>query len=147
MSWLAVRMQPGHYERFLTEMDAAEGISTERALAPGIAEVLAQHNSWALIDPEGAVRGVGGTIEQWPGRHTAWVFLDTKLGRHLIRAARLCKAALAAPAGRIEATVREDFEAGHRMARFFGMEVENPPGRLLAYGPDGETHIQYVRFQ
>ena len=46
--------------------------------------------------------------------------------------------------GRVEFTVRADFEKGHRWAKMLGFTVESP--LLRAYGPLGEDHVGYVRF-
>lgn len=43
---------------------------------------------------------------------------------------------------RVQATVREDFDAGHRFIKFFGFQRE---AVLRAYGPDGADHVQYAR--
>jgi hypothetical protein len=51
---------------------------------------------------------------------------------------------LAQVGGRIELTVRADFEAGQRWVRALGFHIETP--RLEAFGPEGEDHIGYVRF-
>lgn len=86
-------------------------------------------------------------MEHWPGRHNAW-FVPTSLAPHcMLRITRLVDKFTGPVKGRIEVTVRADFAAGHRWAKMLGFEVENAPGLLMGYGPMGEDHIAYVRFQ
>jgi hypothetical protein len=42
---------------------------------------------------------------------------------------------------RVQATVRADFETGHRFIEFFGFKRES---LLKSYGPDGADHVQYA---
>lgn len=86
----------------------------------------------------------GGTIEQWPGRHTGWAFLNKTTGRHMLWTTRQAREVLGRVKGRIEMSVRADFAAGHHWARLLGFEVETP--RLKQYGPEGEDHVGYTRF-
>jgi hypothetical protein len=107
--------------------------------------VLEQQNSWtAVVDGEPVA--CGGTIEQWKGRHVAWTYMSPRSGRHMSFITRAVLRNLATIAGRIELTVRRDFEQGHRWARILGFAVENPPGILAGFGPMGEDHVSYVRF-
>lgn len=107
---------------------------------------LEKQNSWTGV-VNGEVVACGGTIEQWQGRHLAWMYLDGDTGKHMLFITREVKKKLAALQGRIELTVRHDFETGHRWARLLGFEIENPPGILRAFGPFGEDHISYVRIR
>ena len=42
---------------------------------------------------------------------------------------------------RVQATVRADFDTGHRFIKFFGFKRET---LLKSYGPDGADHVQYA---
>jgi hypothetical protein len=84
-----------------------------------------------------------GTIEQWRGRRTCWAYLNKDTGPNMRWITRRCKEHLDAIPGRLEFTVRQDFAAGHRWAKLLGFEVETP--LLVAYGPEGEDHVGYVR--
>lgn len=86
----------------------------------------------------------GGTIEVWPKRHLAWCYLTRPAVPHLRRITRLAAEITALPEGRVEATVRADFPRGHRWMEMLGFEVETP--LLKRYGPYGEDHVGYVRF-
>lgn len=88
----------------------------------------------------------GGTMTQWPGRHMGWAYLNKHSGRHMLAVTRAAREHLDGVRGRIDFTVRRDFAAGHKWAKLLGFEIENPPGILRAYGPEGEDHIAYVRF-
>lgn len=102
-----------------------------------------QPNSWTLV-LNGDPLMCGGTLEQWPGRHMAWAYLNKNTGRHMYVVTKLASEYVRRAKGRIEFTVREDYEKGHRWARMLGFEVETP--LLRAYGPEGEAHVGYVLF-
>lgn len=109
---------------------------------------LEDHNSFTLLqtgdDPK--VLACGGTIEGWPGRHQAWFYNIQATSRIMGRMTKLTAAILANVKGRIEATVEVDFKQGHKWMKLLGFEIENPPGILKQYGPGGEDHVSYVRF-
>jgi hypothetical protein len=102
----------------------------------------------------------GGTVEQWPGRHLAWAYLNKTTGRHMIHTTKAAIQIINNAKGRVELTVRRDFAKGHRWARLIGFDVEElpglmvervplsmpVPGTLKRYGPEGEDHIAYVKF-
>ncbi len=103
---------------------------------------LETQNSWTAVVDGGPV-ACGGTIQQWPGRHTAWAYLPARSGPHMRMITLAAGKTLAKPQGRIEITVRSDFAAGHRWAQMLGLERE---ALFRAYGPEGEDHVGYVRF-
>jgi hypothetical protein len=108
-------------------------------------QVLETQNSWtAVVDGEPVA--CGGTIEQWKGRHNAWTYMSPRSSRHMMLITRAVLRNLETIKGRIELTVVRDFEQGHRWARMLGFSIENPPGILQAFGPLGEDHVGYVRF-
>lgn len=87
----------------------------------------------------------GGFLEQWPGRALAWMYLNKDSGPHMRWLTREVERKLDEMHGRLEMTVRADFKAGHRWAKMLGFHIENPPGLMEAYGPEGEAHVAYVR--
>lgn len=93
---------------------------------------------------DGTPIACAGTIRQWPGRSVAWAYLSYLTGPIMRRLTKEVKQRLDVIPGRIEFTVRCDFPAGHRWAKMIGFEVESPC--LKAYGPEGEDHVGYVRF-
>ena len=100
-------------------------------------------NSWTLLAGELPIM-CGGTLQQWPGRHTGWAFLNAHTGKHMLAATRCAHQVMNTAKGRIELTVRRDFAAGHRWARMLGFDIETYV--MKRYGPDGEDHTGYVRF-
>ena len=109
----------------------------------GTLQTLEQQNSWTAV-VDGDPIACGGTIQQWPGRHIAWMYLNSKTGPHMRFLTAEVLKGLRQVQGRIELTVRQDFAAGHRWARILGFVVETP--LLRGYGPEGENHVGYVRF-
>lgn len=87
--------------------------------------------------------GCCGVLKQWEGRAVAWMYLDKKAGRHLIRGVRFIKRYLeTTPYRRIEATVDEGFEQAHRLVQMLGfkLEAENMKGFL----PNGGNAALYA---
>ena len=103
---------------------------------------LEKHNNWTVVI-DGEPMACGGTLQQWPGRHIAWMYLNAKSGPHMRYLTRVVKEGLEKVVGRVEFTVRRDFDLGNRWAQMLGFEVEAPV--LRAFGPDGEDHVGYVR--
>ena len=100
--------------------------------------------SWtAMVD--GDPVAIGGTWEVWPGRHIAWAAMNAAVRPHMGYVTAAARRVLDAAEGRVEMTVRKDFEQGHRWARLLGFQVETP--ELLHYGRKGETHVGYVRIR
>ena len=85
----------------------------------------------------------GGVVKMWNGRYVAWMLLNMKSGRHMAMITREVQKKLAELPGRVELTVRADFEKGQRWAKMLGFEVETP--LLKQYGHDGADHVGYVR--
>ena len=104
---------------------------------------LEKQNSWTLVADMLPV-ACGGTVQHWPGRHMAWSYLNKNTGPHMVAITKAVQAKLKPVAGRIELTVLHGFEPGHRWARILGFQIETP--EMPSYGPNGETHTGYVRF-
>lgn len=104
---------------------------------------MAVENSWTGV-VDGSPIACAGTVRQWPGRHTAWAYLSPETGKHMRWVTKETLIVLAAIKGRIELTVRCDFELGHRWAKMLGFEVETPV--MKGFGPFGEDHTGYVRW-
>lgn len=100
-------------------------------------------NSWSARENDMAI-ACGGAVEVWPGRYNAWCYMTDRGMRYIRGITQKAKEVLALPKGRIECTVRVDFEPGHKWMKILGFEVETP--LMRAYGPYGEDHVGYVRF-
>lgn len=131
-----------HYEWLRNVRKSAEG-GLVLTLTPAILAEMERANSWTgVLDGEPIV--CAGTMEQWPGRHLAWAYVSRGTLPFLPWITENVKRKIENVRGRIEFTVRADFPAGQRWAKRLGFEVETP--LLRAYGPEGEDHIGYVRF-
>jgi hypothetical protein len=95
-----------------------------------------------VVDGEAIVSA--GVMPCWRNRHIAWAFMTYNTGPHMLWITNEVKKFLATVSGRIELTVRKDFDAGHRWAKMLGFDVETQ--LLKEYGPLGEDHVGYVRF-
>lgn len=104
---------------------------------------LEKQNTWTAV-LDGDPMACGGTIQQWPGRHHAWSLMNAATGPHMGFITKQALKRLKLVAGRIELTVRADFAQGHRWAKLLGFRVETPV--LAEFGPQGEDHVGYVRF-
>lgn len=120
---------------------AAEGSTVK--IEAALLEMLEAQNSWTGV-VDGDVIACAGTIQQWPGRHVAWAYLSHTSGPHMGWITRQVRKNLEGVQGRIELTVRADFEAGLRWAKLLGFDIETP--RLRQFGPAGEDHVGFVRF-
>lgn len=120
-----------------------EAVGGEGGLTPEVLAALERQNSWTAVVDDAAI-ACGGTMLQWPGRHIAWVYLNAQAGPHMGFITKAVLKQLEQIEGRVELTVRKDFEKGHRWARMLGFKVETPT--LEAFGPLGEDHVGYVRF-
>lgn len=138
--YLVVPFKRWHYEWLADGFRAAEG--GDFRLSPVTLRAMEAENSWTGI-VDGAVMVCAGTMEQWPGRHTAWAYVARGTLPHLPWITAETKKVLEKVKGRIEFTVRSDFPAGLRWAKGLGFEIETP--RLRAFGPEGEDHVGFVR--
>lgn len=104
---------------------------------------MATHPGYTLYYNESPV-ACGGTVPIWPGRWQGWALLNALAGPHMLPITRYAKQVMGLPVGRVEISVQTTFPAGQRWARLLGFDIETP--LLRGYGPDGEDHIGYVRF-
>ena len=97
---------------------------------------------WTLLYEDAPV-ACGGLAQIWPHRYQAWMLLDRRTGRHMFRITKEVSTYLRKVKGRIELTVRADFEQGQRWAKMLGFELESL--LLRQYGHDGADNVGYVR--
>lgn len=122
--------------------NGGEAVGGEGGLTPEVLAQLERQNSWTVV-VDGFAIACGGTMMQWPGRHIAWAYLNPYTGPHMLFITQAVEKKLAEVDGRVELTVRKDFEKGHRWAKMLGFRVETPT--LEAFGPLGEDHVGYVK--
>ena len=139
VKYITVPFKRRHLE-WLAADGSSEGMSV---MSSDALKSMECKDSWTIV-ADGSPVACGGTIEQWHGRHIAWAFLSEDSGPHMRYITRKSREIVAAPKGRVEMTVRCDFAAGHRWAPLLGFSVETP--MLAMYGPEGEDHTGYVRF-
>lgn len=140
MERMVVPFRRWHYD-WLAKYGASEGATV--AIGDAVLASIEAENSWtAVVSGEPVV--CGGTMQQWPGRHTAWAFIAEQAGPHMLWVTRQTMKKLDMIKGRIETTVRADFDNGLAWARLLGFEIETP--EMRKYGPFGETHVGFVRF-
>ena len=131
-----------HYEWLREDNPTADGGMF--VASAGILAQLETQYSWTGV-ADGVPIVCAGTIQQWPGRHTAWAYLGKNTGPRMVWITKAVLANLAVVKGRIEMTVRADFPVGQRWAKMLGFEVETPC--MKAYGPLGEDHVGFVRIR
>lgn len=125
LDWLGEAAEPGPF-----------------SLSDAVLRQLESANSWTgMVD--GEVVACAGTIAQWPTRHIAWALLGRNSAAHMLWITRCVRKNLKHVKGRIEMTVRADFPQGQHWAEILGFHVETP--EMPMYGPEGETHVGYVR--
>lgn len=119
----------------------------EFALWPqgALEELLRSGQAFAGVRGE-AVLAVAGVARVWEGRYQAWALLSGEVGPSgFLAVHRVVRAFLDQCAyPRIEATVEEGFEEGHRWVRLLGMRCETPDG-MPAYYPTGARAFLYAR--
>lgn len=140
MDLRAVPFKSYHYEWLAQDNPTADGgMFTPTS---GLLSQLEGQNSWTGV-ADGAPIVCGGTYVNWPGRHSAWVYLGRNTGRYMKWITKNSLANLANVKGRIELSVRADFEIGMKWAEMLGFKMETP--LLKQYGPLGEDHVGFVR--
>lgn len=100
-------------------------------------------SNWRTVLFDDVAIFAGGTVPQWPGRTQLSAFLSPQSGPHMRFLTRATKEYIGKIEGRIEFTVRCDFDKGHRWARLLGFDVETYV--MKRYGPLGEDHTMYVK--
>jgi hypothetical protein len=140
MSYAVVPFKRWHLAWLEAGGDAEGGMSVLGEEARAVLEQSDSHT----ITCDGEVIACAGTLSQWPGRSIAWAYLHKRSAPHMLFVTKAVLAHVAKAKGRVEFTVRCDFEPGHRWAKMLGFQIETP--EMPGYGPEGEAHTAYVRF-
>jgi hypothetical protein len=86
-----------------------------------------------------------GLLPQWQERAIAWGLIAAEAGPYFKTITRAVFRTMELhPFRRIEASVKTDFEAGHRWARLLGFQRE---GTMRAYTTDGDDYDLYARIR
>lgn len=109
------------------------------ALSPGYADLLATStHAWA-VEHHGHVVALGGLVEQWEGRATAWALLAADAP--MLGLTRIARRTLADVGfRRVDCWVEVDFEQGHRWAELLGFRLEGIARAYLADGSDAAIY-------
>lgn len=140
-SRIIVPFRSWHYEWLVEQGPAADQIGAIQ-MTPEALRFVEQNNTWTGV-VDGDPICCAGTWRQWADRHVAWAYLGDHCGPHMRWITNAVLENISRIKGRIELTVRADYEAGHRWAKMLGFSVETP--LLAQYGPEGEDHVGYVR--
>lgn len=120
------------------------GMPSPKALATIEMGRALEGNAWSFRVGE-LIVACGGTQVMWPGRSAAWFYMTVFALPYKHTILKKVKEVLAAaPEGRVECTACASLLHRERWMRFLGFELESP--LLKGYGPFGEDHVGYVRF-
>lgn len=136
------KMEPQHLE----ELIAAGGAQMLASVATDeqLGTIAAAPYSFSGINEFGRVIFCGGVAVRWPGRGEAWISFNPDCKREFLSAHNVVRNFLdSCPVNRIEASVKADFEAGHRWIELLGFTLEAET--MMAYGPDGGDYSLYAK--
>ena len=116
-----------------------------KLITPDYAEALAGLDAYTALDGD-EILGCAGVVPMWENRAVLWAYLSPDIGPRFSRIHRAARRFVEGlPYRRLELTVDEGFEQGHRWARLFGFTLECE--RMRAYRPDGGDSSMYVRIR
>lgn len=110
------------------------------------AQALERADSYAALVGDRVV-AVAGIVTVWPGRAHLSALLSADLAdgnQFLMLHRETLRRVEALPHRRVEATVDDRFEEGHRWLAMLGFHLETPMG-MSGYMPDGRTSFLYAR--
>jgi hypothetical protein len=94
---------------------------------------------------DGEIIACAGIVKIWPGRASAWSLLSDKTAKCMSRLTRAVIRFLeVTEESRIEITVNDGFEAGHRWATLLGFQREH---LMRKYWTDGRNVWMYSRIK
>lgn len=137
-----VRVKEEHIWALLTKDPTSEYL--RKAFTPRVIEQLEGNPHALTVLYGGEPIAMGGVTVYWEGRGEVWAIIDQKAGGHMVGLHRLAKDFIESlNIGRIEATVRQGFEAGHRWMRMLGFEME--ARCMRGYDMDGKNCALYSK--
>ena len=100
-------------------------------------------HAFTVMDDD-RVLACGGVTDYWPGRGECWATFTKDVKKEFVLITRAAKTVIDSyPGRRVEASVRCDFEEGHRWIRLLGFKLEAE--RLEKYLPDGSDVSLYSK--
>jgi hypothetical protein len=93
---------------------------------------------------DGRIIVCSGIVRHWQTRAEAWLLMGCPVSRTEMLWIHRRVSDFLENAGivRIETTVKQNFDAGHRWAKMLGFKAE---GRMSRFGPDGTDYQMYAR--
>lgn len=128
-----------HLQGRTVEASEAEKLLTQKHF-----EIVEKLGRSYTIMIDGKIYACCGTVEYWPGRCEAWALIDQSAPDRFLPIVRAFERILdGIPEKRIEATVKSDFQSGHRLLRLLGFRIEVE--QMKNYGVCGSAHSLYSR--
>lgn len=123
------------------QQEMAEFLDTD-----GYAEMLEALDGSYSVFKDGVLMGCGGLANQGNGRALAWTLITSNCERHdMIEVTRIVKNGIVnSDYRRIEAIVKDGFDAGHKWMKILGFECETDRG-MLGWFKDGTNGYLYAR--
>ncbi len=136
-------LAPAHL-RAIDPQPAQRSIKAVLALY-GEALWVTPEGSWTAWSPEMQIIACGGLVPMWEGCASAWSILSADAGLHFLRLHRTVLMQMEQSTyRRIQATVDQSFEEGHRWIQALGFHYE---GTMTGYNPDGTDACLYARIR
>jgi hypothetical protein len=95
---------------------------------------------------DGEVLFCCGMAKCWEGRWVLWSMLSKKAAKHMLRITRISKRLIELHCnnyGRLEVTVRSDFEQAHRWVKMLGVPFHHHEEKFLPGGHDADIYVRF----
>jgi hypothetical protein len=139
-----IKLLPGRSEHFdRIKIDESSMFFSK----PGLRNAVVKHPAYTLFHNDDIIL-ISGVVVPFCGVGEAWLIADTELiKKYKLSAYRAVKNGLDMiithkKLRRVQATVKQGYEAGIRFIEHLGFKSE---GIMPLYDPDGSTHIRYAR--
>lgn len=138
-----IDFEPDHLRRLV--LQPAQAWMRSMIDAPEYGQLLHACGQSHTVLLGGEVVAVCGVVPYSEGRAGLGALLSASAGRCMLRLHRAVSERIERlPYRRLEATVDDNFEAGHNWLRLLGFRLETPHG-MPGYLPDGRTGYLYAR--
>lgn len=137
-----VPFEPSHLDDFKFQKMQAY-LSSQ--ITPELAVNIAREGEAFTAESEDKILACAGIFPMWQGRYIAWAYISRYAIRHMVGVHRAVLSFLDnCSASRVEATVDEGFEAGHKWMKMLGFSLETP-FPMRNYRPGGGNSFLYAR--